>query len=404
MLERVDGPVLDIGCGPARHALKLAEAGIVTLGIDISLPALTVARRRGAPVLHRSIFERVPGHGRWGTALLLDGNIGIGGVPDALLRRVATLLRVNGRVLVEVGPPGTPTARDTVRLEHDGTAGPWFAWANVGIDDVDDLARASDLHVDDIWTDSGRWFASAGRMKSPRSKSLQQDLFTSKLHDERNAALLGSALGITFTICFVTGLYSHFAQHPPSWFLLPSRPAGLYRVTQGLHIATGLASIPLLLAKLWTVYPKLFTWPPFSSIANALERLAIFPLVAGSIFLLFTGLANINLWYPWQFNFPIAHYWAAWTTIGALIVHIGAKWSITRRQLLPSRTQPRRVGRNARRPLPKRTRSNAAASSPPSSAPAPSSHSSPSDKPCGRCASSRSSHPADRTPARRASP
>ena len=102
----------------------------------------------------------------------------------------------------------------------------------------------------------------------------------------------------------MTGLYSHFAQHPPSWFLLPSRPAGLYRVTQGLHIATGLASIPLLLAKLWTVYPKLFTWPPFSSIANALERLAIFPLVAGSLFLLFTGLANINLWYPWKFNFP----------------------------------------------------------------------------------------------------
>ena len=174
---------------------------------------------------------------------------------------------------------------------------------------------------------------------STRVKALQRT-FTSPLHDERNAALLGSALGVAFTICFVTGLYSHFAQHPPSWFVLPSRPAGLYRVTQGLHVATGLATIPLLLAKLWTVYPKLFTWPPFSSLANALERLAIFPLVAGSLFLLFTGLANINLWYPWKFNFPVAHYWAAWTTIGALIVHIGAKWSITRRQLRRSTTPP----------------------------------------------------------------
>jgi len=171
-----------------------------------------------------------------------------------------------------------------------------------------------------------------------RAESLQRDVFKSRLHNQRNAAILGSALGITFTICFVTGLYSHFAQHPPSWFLLPSRPAGLYRVTQGLHVATGLASIPLLLAKLWTVYPKLFTWPPFSSIANAVERLTIFPLVAGSLFLLFTGLANINLWYPWKFNFPIAHYWAAWTTVGALIAHIGAKWSITRQQLLPQKT------------------------------------------------------------------
>ena len=177
----------------------------------------------------------------------------------------------------------------------------------------------------------------AGSKVTARMKSFQRDVFTSSMHDQRNAALLGSALGITFTICFVTGLYSHFAQHPPGWFLLPSRPAGLYRVTQGLHIATGLASIPLLLAKLWTVFPKLFTWPPFSSIANALERLAIFPLIAGAIFLLFTGLANINLWYPWRFNFPIAHYWAAWTTIGALIVHIGAKFTISRQELRPNR-------------------------------------------------------------------
>jgi hypothetical protein len=170
-------------------------------------------------------------------------------------------------------------------------------------------------------------------------RSIQSGVFTSSLHDQRNAAILGSALGVMFTICFVTGMYSYFAQHPPSWFLLPSRPAGLYRVTQGVHVATGLASIPLLFAKLWTVYPKLFTWPPFSSIANALERLAIFPLVAGALFLLFTGLANINLWYPWKFFFPTAHYWAAWITIGALVVHLGAKWPITRRELRVSRPE-----------------------------------------------------------------
>jgi DMSO/TMAO reductase YedYZ molybdopterin-dependent catalytic subunit len=155
--------------------------------------------------------------------------------------------------------------------------------------------------------------------------------FTSRLHDERIAAMLGLALGVAFTICFATGVWSHFAQHPPSWFVRQPRPAGLYRVTQGVHVATGLASIPLLLAKLWVVYPKLFAWPPFDSIATLLERLALLPLVGGSLFLLFTGLGNINLWYPWPFNFPIAHYWAAWITIGALIVHIGAKAAATRR-------------------------------------------------------------------------
>jgi SAM-dependent methyltransferase len=159
LLLRVDGPVLDIGCGPARHALALAESGTVTLGIDISLPALTIARRRGAPVLQRSIFERVPGHGRWGTALLLDGNIGIGGAPAELLQRVASLLRDTGRVLAEIGPPGTQPTRDTVRLEHDGSHGPWFAWADIGVDDLDELADESGLRVHDAWADTGRWFA-----------------------------------------------------------------------------------------------------------------------------------------------------------------------------------------------------------------------------------------------------
>ncbi|HEY8202309.1 MAG TPA: molybdopterin-binding protein, partial [Actinomycetota bacterium] len=90
----------------------------------------------------------------------------------------------------------------------------------------------------------------------PRVGPFREGAFGSRLHSERNAAWLGVSLGVTFTVCFVTGLLSHVIQHPPSWFLWPSRPAGLYRVTQGIHVATGIASIPLLLAKLWTVYPR----------------------------------------------------------------------------------------------------------------------------------------------------
>ncbi|MGH2788268.1 MAG: molybdopterin-dependent oxidoreductase [Actinomycetota bacterium] len=157
--------------------------------------------------------------------------------------------------------------------------------------------------------------------------------FRSSLHSERTAAWLGLALGVLFIICFVTGLLSHLIQHPPAWFEWPSRPAGLYRVTQGLHVATGLASIPVLLAKLWTVYPRLWSWPPVRDLLHLMERLSLFPLVAGSLFLLFTGVADIGLWYPWRFFFPAGHYSAAWITIGAMIVHIGAKATIIRTEL-----------------------------------------------------------------------
>jgi hypothetical protein len=152
-------------------------------------------------------------------------------------------------------------------------------------------------------------------------------------HDERTAALLGIALGASFVVCFVTGLYSHLAQHPASWFTLPASPGGLYRVTQGVHVATGIATIPLLLAKLWSVYPTLFQWPPFTSVAHAVERVSLVPLVAGALFLLFSGVANIDLWYPLPFFFPVAHYWVAWMTVGALVTHVGAKASITKREV-----------------------------------------------------------------------
>jgi len=168
--------------------------------------------------------------------------------------------------------------------------------------------------------------------------SLPAPPFRSRLHDERTAALLGAALGIAFVTCFATGLLSHVAQDPHPWFPWPSRPAGLYRVTQGVHVATGIAAIPLLLAKLWTVYPQLFQRPVVRGVAHGIERVAIVPLVAGSLFMLFTGLANINLWYPWSFNFRVSHYWVAWITIGALVVHLGAKWSTTRGALARAHT------------------------------------------------------------------
>jgi DMSO/TMAO reductase YedYZ molybdopterin-dependent catalytic subunit len=150
---------------------------------------------------------------------------------------------------------------------------------------------------------------------------------TSPLHDDRVAAQLGLALGVLFTTCAVTGAYSHLQQHPISWLPIPPRPTGLYRLTQGIHVTSGFASIPVLLAKLWVVSPKLVEWPAVKDARHLLERLALLPLVGGGVFLLFSGVANTARWYPWHFYFPAAHYWTAWIAIGAMVVHIGATWT-----------------------------------------------------------------------------
>ena len=162
---------------------------------------------------------------------------------------------------------------------------------------------------------------------------LRQHAYQSPLRDERLAAILGVALGVLFAICFVTGLYSHLHQHPLSWLPMPARPAGLFRVTQGLHVAAGIASLPVLLAKLWLIWPRFVSMPVVKRVSHLVERLGLLPLVAGSIFMVFSGVANIAQWYPWRFAFPAAHYWIAWVTMGALISHLGAKWVITRQAL-----------------------------------------------------------------------
>ncbi len=171
-------------------------------------------------------------------------------------------------------------------------------------------------------------------VRTPDAVKTAAQRFTSPLRSTRLTAHLGLWLGVCFGICFLTGLLSHLIQHPPAWFHWTSRPVMLYRFTQGLHVATGLASFPLLTAKVWSVFPKLFAWPPVRGLPHALERASIGVLSAAAVFELVTGLLNITYWYSaMPFGFIGAHYWVAWVAIGALVLHIAVKLPVIRRAL-----------------------------------------------------------------------
>ena len=156
--------------------------------------------------------------------------------------------------------------------------------------------------------------------------------------DDRRAALLGSILGISFSICALTGLFSWGASTDQGWW--PAGPTGLFRLTQGTHLISGVLAVPLLLAKLRAVAPKLVQRPFVASFAHLVERISLLPLVGGSIFMLFSGVTNVAYWYPQEFYgidigyfFPAAHGKMAIIVIGALVVHVFAKISATRRVL-----------------------------------------------------------------------
>ena len=159
---------------------------------------------------------------------------------------------------------------------------------------------------------------------------------TSHLRSAAVAARVGRWLGICFGVAFLTGLVSHYAQNPTQPIPFPTSPSWGYRVTQGLHVTTGIACIPLLLVKLWSVLPLLVRGLPSGWAARArdgAERASIAVLVSASVFLLVTGLLNSTQWYPWDFSFRRSHYALAWVATGALVLHLAVKLPTIREAL-----------------------------------------------------------------------
>lgn len=169
MLDRARAPVLDVGCGPGRLVAELVRRRIGALGIDVAPTAVRMTHLAGGLALRRCVFEPLPATGRWRTVLLADGNVGIGGDPQRLLRRVRELLQPDGQVLLELAPPGGGTRRHHVRLECGNWHGPWFWWSQVPDDEVPAVCADAGLVATERWQvteahRSGsvtRWFAAA---------------------------------------------------------------------------------------------------------------------------------------------------------------------------------------------------------------------------------------------------
>ncbi|MFJ6701167.1 MULTISPECIES: molybdopterin-dependent oxidoreductase [unclassified Streptomyces] len=155
--------------------------------------------------------------------------------------------------------------------------------------------------------------------------------------------VFGLVLLVGITTLFVTGLLSYAAYNPDlaarndptpdkGWlgfylFTWPTSPYWLYRLTQGTHVVLGVVLVPVLLAKLWSVIPKLFEWPPVRSVSNALERLSLLFLVGGAGFTFATGILNIQLDYVFPGSFYPLHFYGAWVFIGAFAIHVAFRFS-----------------------------------------------------------------------------
>ncbi|MFG2973866.1 molybdopterin-dependent oxidoreductase [Streptomyces sp. NPDC048331] len=169
-------------------------------------------------------------------------------------------------------------------------------------------------------------------------------------------AVFGLVLLVGVTLLFVTGLFSYAAYNPDlsavndqtpdkGWlgfylFSWPTSPYWLYRVNQGVHVVLGVVLVPVLLAKLWSVIPKLFEWPPVRSVSHGIERLSLLLLVGGAGFEFVTGILNVQLHYIFPGSFYVLHFYGAWVFIGAFVVHVASRLPRALRAVRAGPAQP----------------------------------------------------------------
>lgn len=173
----------------------------------------------------------------------------------------------------------------------------------------------------------------------PGSRPRQLVRWRSPLRGLWLTSVFGSVLLVGLPVVILTGLLSYIAYGPQfgqaipgdvGWLKLPTfdwptDPSWLYRLTQGLHVGLGLVLVPVVLAKLWSVIPRLFAWPPARSVAQLLERISLLMLVGGVLFEIITGVLNIQYDYIFGFSFYTAHYFGAWVFIAGFVMHVAIK-------------------------------------------------------------------------------
>jgi len=179
----------------------------------------------------------------------------------------------------------------------------------------------------------------------PPPGPFRESFWRSPLRGPWLTSVLGLALLVAIPLIAVTGFLSNAAYNPrlggnsvgrtlgPLDFYLftwPTHPSWLYAFTQGVHVTAGLAAFPILLAKLWSVFPRLFEWPPVRSPAHALERLSLAFLVGGALFEFATGILDIQYAYLFKFFFTDAHYYGAWAFTAAFVFHVAIKFTTMR--------------------------------------------------------------------------
>jgi DMSO/TMAO reductase YedYZ molybdopterin-dependent catalytic subunit len=202
--------------------------------------------------------------------------------------------------------------------------------------DLTEIERASRVSRD----------ASTRRPNRQSASPFRPEFWRSPIRGPWLTSFLGTLLVPAITVIALTGFIDHWAHYPrfagndgvgpsgdiPVLFHFPaSWPSWSYAVTQGIHVTLGLMVIPFVLAKLWSVMPKLFQRPVVKNVAGALERISLLALVGSVLVEFATGILMMEEWIPVNFDLNAVHYYTAWVFGTLFVLHACIKLPAVRR-------------------------------------------------------------------------
>ena len=159
-LSRLQGHVLDVGCGAGRHALHLASRGCDVSGLDPSPGAIEVCHRRGVDAILGRLGDASPEPDRFEGIALLGNNFGLLASPEqapAHLRWLADRCVPGATLVGDAQDPtdtdnpdrlayhqrqrakGRPPGEVRLRVMFDGQVDDWFSYWHLTPDELRDV-------------------------------------------------------------------------------------------------------------------------------------------------------------------------------------------------------------------------------------------------------------------------